>query len=67
MEQSCTFLSCVLTTGGDTEAGKELDSLAVTAVNANLTAGVDLTKAVRLTENASRSFIGDMKKRQVRD
>ena len=45
-----------------TEAGKELDSLAVTAVNANLTAGVDLTKAVRLTENASRSFIGDMKK-----
>ena len=34
----------------------------MTAVNANLTAGVDLTKAVRLTENASRSFIGDMKK-----
>ncbi len=45
-----------------TQSEKELDGQNVTAINANLTAGVDLTKAVRLPENADRSFIGDMKK-----
>lgn len=45
-----------------TEITKELDGQDVVAVNANLTAGVDLTKARRLPENAGRSFIGDMKK-----
>ena len=45
-----------------TQNEKELDSENVTAINANLTAGVDLTIAQRLSENAGRSFIGDMKK-----
>ena len=45
-----------------TENEKALDSQNVTAINANLTAGVDLTKARRLPENGGRSFIGDMKK-----
>ena len=45
-----------------TESDKELDGQDVAAVNANLTAGVDLTKARRLPENAERSFIGGMKK-----
>ena len=45
-----------------TQDAKELDDQNVTTINANLTAGVDLTKARRLPENASRSFIGDMKK-----
>ena len=44
------------------EFHKELDDQVVIDVNANLTAGVDLTKAIRLPENADRSFIGDMKK-----
>ena len=34
----------------------------VSSVNANLMAGVDLTKAHKLNENAGKSFIGDMKK-----
>ena len=41
---------------------KELDGEAVTIINANLSSGTDLTQAVRLPENAGRSFIGDMKK-----
>ena len=41
---------------------KDLDGRSVTAINSNLTAGVDLTRAHRLPENAGRSFIGDMKK-----
>ena len=45
-----------------TQDDKELDDQSVTAINANLTAGVDITKARRLSENAGRSFIGDMKK-----
>ena len=45
-----------------TENEKELDGENVTTINANLTAGVDLTKARRLPENADLSFIGDMKK-----
>ena len=44
------------------QQGKELDGEDVTIINANLSAGVDLTQAVRLPENAGRSFIGDMKK-----
>ena len=45
-----------------TQDEKALDDQNVTAINANLTAGVDLTKARRLPENSGRSFIGDMKK-----
>jgi hypothetical protein len=45
-----------------TQVQKELDGLDVSSVNANLSAGVDLTLASRLRENAGRSFIGDMKK-----
>ena len=45
-----------------TQDEKTLDDQDVTAINANLTAGVDLTKARRLPENSGRSFIGDMKK-----
>ena len=44
------------------EQDRGLDGKVVSAINANLTAGVDLTKAVRLPENAGRSFIGGMKK-----
>ena len=41
---------------------RELDDLPVSVINANLTAGVDLTKARRLEENVDISFIGDTKK-----
>ena len=44
------------------EANRELDGAAVGSINANLMTGVDLTKVQRLSENASVSFIGDMKK-----
>jgi type II restriction/modification system DNA methylase subunit YeeA len=44
-----------------TEADKVLDGRSVAAINANLTAGVDLTKAVRLTENLGLAFMGDTK------
>ena len=44
------------------EIERELDSEPVDAIYANLTTGVDLTKAHRLKENADISFIGDMKK-----
>ena len=44
------------------EIDRELDGEAVDAIYANLTTGVDLTKAHRLKENADISFIGDMKK-----
>ena len=45
-----------------TQLDREIDGKAVPVVNANLAAGVDITQAVRLPENAGRSFIGDMKK-----
>ena len=44
------------------EIERELDGEPVDAIYANLTTGVDLTKAHRLNENADISFIGDMKK-----
>ena len=44
------------------EIDRELDGEPVDAIYANLTTGVDLTKAHRLKENADISFIGDMKK-----
>ena len=45
-----------------TQVEKQLDGQTVSTINSNLTAGVDLTKAKKLKENAGVSFIGDMKK-----
>lgn len=44
------------------ETYRTLDEQPVTAINSNLTVGVDLTRAKRLRENVGVSFIGDMKK-----
>ena len=41
---------------------RTLDGHGVPAINANLTTGVDLTRAQKLTDNFGISFIGDMKK-----
>jgi len=43
------------------ETERELDGRLVTEINANLTSGVDVTKARRLRENAGIAFIGDQK------
>jgi hypothetical protein len=43
------------------ESSRTLDGLAVTKINANLTAGVDLSTARRLRESARIAFIGDVK------
>ena len=43
------------------EKGRELDGEHVTAINANLTTGVDLTRAKILRKNQSVSFMGDIK------
>jgi hypothetical protein len=43
------------------EKVRELDGLAVDAINANLTSSVDVTKASRLTENLGLSYMGDTK------
>jgi hypothetical protein len=43
------------------EAERELDGQAVDAINANLTAGIDLTRAQRLKENEGIAFMGDTK------
>jgi hypothetical protein len=43
--------------GSETE--RELDGQRVPAINADLTTGVDLTRATRLPENAGVAFIGD--------
>ncbi len=43
------------------ETNKILDGKQVSSVNANLTAGTDLTKARRLKENMSIAFMGDTK------
>jgi hypothetical protein len=43
------------------EQTRTLNGDAVSGINPNLTAGVDLTKARRLPENASIAFIGDQK------
>ena len=45
--------------GSDTE--RTLDGVSVSDINADLTIGVDLTQAQRLTENAGISFKGDVK------
>ena len=44
-----------------TERQRALDGNSVSAINADLTSGVDLTHAVRLRENQEVSFIGDQK------
>jgi len=46
---------------GGTEAERMLDGAAVPAINPNLTAGINLTKARRLPENMGIAFIGDSK------
>jgi type II restriction/modification system DNA methylase subunit YeeA len=43
------------------EQTRELDGHSVAAINANLTAGLDLTKARRLKENLGIAFMGDTK------
>ena len=43
------------------EQHRELDGAAVAAINANLTAGTDLTTARRLNDNVSVAFMGDTK------
>jgi hypothetical protein len=43
------------------ETTRELDGKLVTAINANLTGAVDLTKAQRLAENVNLAFMGDTK------
>jgi type II restriction/modification system DNA methylase subunit YeeA len=43
------------------EAEKLLDGMAVESINANLSTGVDLTQASRLSENAGVSFMADVK------
>ena len=45
--------------GSETE--RELDGLAVSTINPDLTSGVDLTRATRLTENRNTAFMGDTK------
>jgi type II restriction/modification system DNA methylase subunit YeeA len=43
------------------EAERELNGQPVTAINANLTAGMDLTQVARLPENIGVAFMGDTK------
>lgn len=43
------------------EQERELDGATVSAINANLTAGTDMTTARRLTENVGIAFMGDTK------
>ena len=43
------------------ETVRELDSVAVQSINANLTSELDLTKAQRLIENSRIAFMGDTK------
>ena len=43
------------------EMARELDGVAVDAINSNLTSSVDVTKASRLTENLGLSYMGDTK------
>jgi hypothetical protein len=43
------------------EIDRDLDGRPVASINANLTFGVDLTRARRLRENAGIAFIGDQK------
>jgi len=43
------------------QADRTLDGRAVASINSDLTSGVDLTKARRLTENAAVAYIADVK------
>jgi len=43
------------------EQERELDGTSVASINANLTAGIDLTQARRLPENRDIAFMGDTK------
>src|SRR5450759_1343278 len=43
------------------ESDRELDGRAVGSINANLTSGVDVTRARQLRENQGIAFIGDQK------
>jgi type II restriction/modification system DNA methylase subunit YeeA len=43
------------------EQERELDGAPVTAINANLTSGIDLTQVVRLPDNRGIAFMGDTK------
>ena len=43
------------------DANRELDGEAAASINANLTAGADLTQAVRLKHNVGIAFMGDTK------
>jgi len=43
------------------ETGRALDGISVPTINPNLTAGIDLTTARRLTENLGVAFMGDTK------
>jgi hypothetical protein len=51
--------------GSETE--RTLDGRLVTAINANLTAGLDLTLVQRLPENFGIAFMGDSKRRSLRN
>lgn len=44
-----------------TEKNRMLDGKPTDTINSNLTAGTDVTKAVRLRQNASKSFLGSCK------
>jgi type II restriction/modification system DNA methylase subunit YeeA len=44
-----------------TEEARHLDGRPVAAINSNLTAGIDLTRVVRLHENLGIAFMGDTK------
>jgi len=44
-----------------TETDRELDGRAVDSINANLTTGVDVTRARRLRENQGIAFVADVK------
>ena len=46
---------------GGSDSSRELDGAAVESINANLTAGADLTDARRLKENLGIAFMGDTK------
>jgi type II restriction/modification system DNA methylase subunit YeeA len=46
---------------GGFESERHLDGKPVSCINSNLTAGIDLTRAQRLPENAGIAFMGDTK------
>ena len=60
IEGAAVRVSIVAQDGG-LEMQRTLDGVPVRSINADLTSGVDLTHADRLSENAGVSFIGDQK------